>query len=529
VGLSYFDLVFSVSVAEHRRARGQMPDLGLYILAMGPAIIYAAFLAYIFLWMDHSILPAVVATDSAVVFALPLLHSGILSPRILSLIPSLMVHSPQQGAAAQEPTAKSMFTAPRLVYAALTCALWWFPPPLKVAVLLSQAPSKMLEEWRSWTFPKPCMPPGCSAGNLVLVTGLVLVPILMVVVAIAFYRGFLQTGAFLFSLAKSNRHGRIAEYKRRQDDGETTKAERSAGYAGLVDAYYDLVTEFYEWGWGTSFHFAEQLKGESFRQAILRHEYYLSGRLGIGSGAQVLDCGCGIGGPTRNIARFTGARVTGITINQFEASRADVLSKKEGMDEQVKVLQADFLQLPFPDASFDAAYAIESTCHAPDHAAAYREIFRALRPGGVFACYEWCLTDRYDPNSEHHRRIKKEIEAGEGLPALVHTSVCARALAEAGFEVLEARDCAETKPGGKPWYAPLAPSWSPLAWPGFHMNPLMRRALPALLRTGEFMRLMPKGAAATEIMLQEGALAVVAGGEEGIFTPMWLMVGRKGQ
>ena len=36
---------------------------------------------------------------------------------------------------------------------------------------------------------------------------------------------------------------------------------------------------------------------------------------------QVLDVGCGIGGPYRNIARFTGWDVTGITLNEYQAPR----------------------------------------------------------------------------------------------------------------------------------------------------------------------------------------------------------------
>lgn len=29
-------------------------------------------------------------------------------------------------------------------------------------------------------------------------------------------------------------------------------------------------------------------------------------------------------------------------------------------------MQGDFMKMPFPDNSFDAVYAIEATCHAPD-------------------------------------------------------------------------------------------------------------------------------------------------------------------
>jgi hypothetical protein len=30
------------------------------------------------------------------------------------------------------------------------------------------------------------------------------------------------------------------------------------------------------------------------------------------------------------------------------------------------MMQADFMKMPFPDNTFDAVYAIEATCHAPD-------------------------------------------------------------------------------------------------------------------------------------------------------------------
>lgn len=44
--------------------------------------------------------------------------------------------------------------------------------------------------------------------------------------------------------------------------------EREGSYAKLVNAYYELATLFYEWGWGASFHFAYRLKGESFAESI---------------------------------------------------------------------------------------------------------------------------------------------------------------------------------------------------------------------------------------------------------------------
>ncbi len=37
----------------------------------------------------------------------------------------------------------------------------------------------------------------------------------------------------------------------------------------------------------------------------------------------------------------------------------------------------------------------KATCHAPHREAVYSEIKRVLKPGALFACYEWCLTDKH--------------------------------------------------------------------------------------------------------------------------------------
>jgi len=341
--------------------------------------------------------------------------------------------------------------------------------------------------------------------------------------------GLKQTLVFLSSLSTSKKHDKIDGYNKQYDD-KSSAEERNKDYAKLVDSYYDLATEFYEWGWGTSFHFADRRQGESFQQSILRHEYFLAGRMNISKGAKILDCGCGIGGPARNIARFTGAEIKAVTINQFQVNRGNAISARECIRDQVELIQADFMKLPFEDSSFDGVYAIESTCHAPDRAKVYGEILRVLKPGATFACYEWCLTDKYDPKNAHHRQIKHDIEVGDGLPDLVHYSVCTKALEDAGFEVLEARDAmmdGHLGNGGEPWYMPLVPSWNPTKWPRFQFNPVMFRLMPLILRFFELIKLVPAGTVKTQVMLQAGGVGCAQGGLTGAFTPAWLMVGRK--
>lgn len=112
------------------------------------------------------------------------------------------------------------------------------------------------------------------------------------------------------------------------------------------------------------------------------------------------------------------------------------MTKAAGLADTARSVQADFMKLaPFTDNSFDGVYAIEATCHAPKREEVYGQIYRVLKPGKIFACYEWCLTPSYDKNNEHHRLIKKKIEEGDGLPDMATQEECVRALQAVGFEV----------------------------------------------------------------------------------------------
>jgi sterol 24-C-methyltransferase len=351
------------------------------------------------------------------------------------------------------------------------------------------------------------------------------VTVLCVVLSTAYSPIFLPTQERRLS-SSSNVNDGIDAYNKLHHDAPVE--ERNAQYKSLVNSYYDLATVFYEWGWGASFHFASRYKFESFSESIRRHEYQLASKLELVPGkSKILDVGCGIGGPMRNIARFTQCHVTGLTLNPYQVERGNELCQRDSTVKDMAVsTQGDFMEMPFSSQMFDAAYAIEATCHAPDRVGVYREIKRVLKPGSIFACYEWCMTDRYVPGNEQHEKIKKQIEEGNGLPDICHTSLCLKALEEAGFEIIDERDlAAEETVDTSPWMLALLPSWNPLSQ-RFQFNCLGYRLTNFMIVLLEMLCLAPKGTVKTQRMLQRGAFGLAAGGNEMIFTPMYLMVGR---
>ncbi|KAG4947778.1 hypothetical protein AAZX31_15G258000 [Glycine max] len=299
--------------------------------------------------------------------------------------------------------------------------------------------------------------------------------------------------------------------------------ERKANYTDMVNKYYDLVTSFYEFGWGESFHFAPRWKGESLRESIKRHEHFLASQLGLKPGQKVLDVGCGIGGPLREISRFSLTSITGLNNNEYQITRGKELNRIAGVDKTCNFVKADFMKMPLPDNSFDAVYAIEATCHAPDAYGCYKEIFRVLKPGQCFAAYEWCMTDSFDPQNPEHQKIKAEIEIGDGLPDIRLTAKCLEALKQAGFEVIWEKDLAVDSP--LPWYLPLDKSHFSLS--SFRLTAVGRLFTKNMVKVLEYVGLAPKGSLRVQDFLEKAAEGLVEGGKREIFTPMYFFLARK--
>ena len=311
---------------------------------------------------------------------------------------------------------------------------------------------------------------------------------------------------------------------------EIRKARRDE-YATLTRHYYNLATDLYEYGWAQSFHFCRFSKNEPFRQALARHEHYLAHQMRIQEGWNVLDVGCGVGGPAREIAKFTGAKIVGLNNNDYQIERATAYAEKENLAGQLKYVKGDFMQMSFADESFDAVYAIEATVHAPSLEGIYSEIFRVLKPDGVFGVYEWLMTENYDNANPHHREIRLGIEQGDGISNMEKISVALDAMKAAGF-TLELNEDLADRPDELPWYWPLAGDlkYMQSVWDFptvVRMTHWGRWCVHRFVGALEVVGIAPKGTQKTADSLALAADCLVAGGREKLFTPMYLMVGRK--
>jgi len=137
-------------------------------------------------------------------------------------------------------------------------------------------------------------------------------------------------------------------------------------------------------------------------------------RARIEPGMQVLDAGCGSGRLTVPVARHIGPE-GGVLALDLQASMLANLA--EGLIDagltNVKVHQAALGQGALPEGYFDRALLVTVLGEIPDQELALREIFTALKPGGMLSVTEVLPDPHYQTRKtvrNHGQRLGFSVE-----------------------------------------------------------------------------------------------------------------------
>ncbi len=102
-------------------------------------------------------------------------------------------------------------------------------------------------------------------------------------------------------------------------------------------------------------------------------------------GRDVLDIGCGLGGPSVELVANHGAgRVTGIDTQAAQIACARALADRHHVADHVAFERVDPGSLLFADATFDVVFSVGALMQIAGKPALFAEAFRVLRPGGAF-------------------------------------------------------------------------------------------------------------------------------------------------
>lgn len=164
------------------------------------------------------------------------------------------------------------------------------------------------------------------------------------------------------------------------------------------------------------------------------------------AGKTLLDIGCGSGGITLHLVERHGiAHATGFDVEKPVVGAARRRAEARGLSARATFVQAAPGPLPFADRSFDIVFSKDALLHVPDKDALFSEIFRVLKPGGVFTASNWMISHDGEPSAD-----MKAYFGAEGLSfAMASPARYVEAMRRAGFADVETRD-------RNPWYREVA-------------------------------------------------------------------------
>jgi tocopherol O-methyltransferase len=227
-----------------------------------------------------------------------------------------------------------------------------------------------------------------------------------------------------------------------------------------IQSFYDASSGLWESIWGEHMHHGYYGPTGTVRKDRRQAQIDLIDEClrwaNITQAAEILDCGCGIGGSALELATRFNAKVTGITLSPVQANRATERAEAAGLaGDSAPCAQfqvANALQTPFADESFDFIWSMESGEHMPNKAGFLQECHRLLKPGGKLLMVTWCHrpTDSLaGPLTAAERGQLDWIYRVYGLPYVLSLPEYETIADNVGFQHIQTAD----------WSQAVAPFW----------------------------------------------------------------------
>jgi ubiquinone/menaquinone biosynthesis C-methylase UbiE len=205
-----------------------------------------------------------------------------------------------------------------------------------------------------------------------------------------------------------------------------------------VESFFNQTTRTYLDFWDSSgvlhtgyFNGADDT---DYRAAAQRTSDVVAADAGINADSYVLDVGCGCGPFLIYLAERFNCRGEGLDLSIERINFAkQLLTDRPGLN--VNFTHGSATEMPYEDNTFSHVVSQDSLCLIPDKPRTHSEVFRVLRPGGIFAFSDF-LQPKEEISERGRKHVYDRVRWNSGFSFIGYQ----QALQRAGFELLLARN-----------------------------------------------------------------------------------------
>jgi ubiquinone/menaquinone biosynthesis C-methylase UbiE len=184
---------------------------------------------------------------------------------------------------------------------------------------------------------------------------------------------------------------------------------------------------------------------ERFRfEDYLAQVNYITQQIGLYQPELILELGCGEGFNLLRLAetyrqyRFVGVDITPMHIEKClrKSRQKDIINAEFKLD--------DFHTLDYPTTSVDMVFAVESICHAQDIFGVLAEVYRVLKPGGIFIIFDGFRIRDHATLSTDEKTARYLIEKTLAVNESINIDAFISESKVVGFKIIEHTDLSHT-------------------------------------------------------------------------------------
>ncbi len=226
------------------------------------------------------------------------------------------------------------------------------------------------------------------------------------------------------------------------NESQLTSHRMTDGLQRVVQYYDETAEDYLTWSRAGYMHFGlwrpwiNPLNRRAMLEAMNRLVFQSLGLDNIERG-EIADLGCGIGAVSHfGHTEFRRHRWHAFTICPKQVA----IGRRRFGCEQVKFYCSDFADLPLADESLDAAFFLESLCHATQIDIVLQESARVLKPGGRLVIVDGMMRRAPDNRPSYLRRLAQAVERNWALGGFYSVGSLSRTAEQAGFNIQSTRE-----------------------------------------------------------------------------------------